>query len=151
MTPPRRNRTTRCVQLRVGSETIENIFCPQQSKTDHRSWLRIQQRESNLIEFNRTWNEYRRGFGHVHRRTDFWIGNENLYWLTQTYPCRLKIELTDWYNETRTATYETFYIANQLDGYRIHLNNYHGDMETANKVDSQFFVTFLYLSTDYFS
>ncbi|CAF3788526.1 unnamed protein product [Adineta steineri] len=131
---PKRNRTTRCLQLRVGlTETFDNVFC---HNTDYPQWLTIQNRETNSIDFNRTWIEYRRGFGNIRNRTDFWIGNENLHWLTSTYSCRLKIEVTDWYNETRTATYEVFRIANQQDGYRIKISEYHGDMEVSNKIDS---------------
>ncbi|CAF0977009.1 unnamed protein product [Adineta steineri] len=132
---PKRNRTTRCLQLRVGlTETFDNVFC---HNTDYPQWLTIQNRETNSIDFNRTWIEYRRGFGNIRNRTDFWIGNENLHWLTSTYSCRLKIEVTDWYNETRTATYEVFRIANQQDGYRIKISEYHGDMEVSNKIDSK--------------
>ena len=81
--------------------------------------------------------EYRRGFGNVLQQKDFWIGNENLYWLTNKYQCRLKIELTDWYNETRLATYEVFQISSQTDEYRIQLDEYHGNMEMFKKVDSK--------------
>ena len=141
---PRRNQTTRCLQIRVGSETIENVFCPINGKWDNQAWFPIQQRQSSWIDFNRTWNEYRRGFGNVTHRIDFWIGNENLYWLTHTYSCRLRIELTDWYNETRRATYEIFHVTNQGDGYRLQLKNYHGDIEPSNKMDRKFF-SFVFL------
>jgi hypothetical protein len=136
---PRRNRTTRCLELRVGlTDTISNVFCPISSDVhEHNQWLTIQSRQSNQIDFNRTWIEYRRGFGNIQNQIDFWIGNENLHWLTNSYSCRLKIELTDWYNETRTATYEIFRIANQHDGYRIQISEYHGDMEISNKIDSE--------------
>ena len=138
----KRNRTSCRLQLRVGLiDTIDNVFCPATAgdpvHSAQRPWLRIQSRESNAVDFNRTWHEYRRGFGHVQSRTDFWIGNENLHWLTTTYSCRLKIELTDWYNETRTAIYEMFSVASQNDGYRIRIGEYHGDMEPSNKVDSR--------------
>lgn len=132
---PKRNRTTRCLQLRVGlNETLDNIFCP---NDDQFQWLTIQNRETNSVDFNQTWSEYRRGFGNIHNQTDFWIGNENIHWLTTNYPCRLKIELTDWYNETRIATYETFRIANLQDGYRMHISEYRGDMDPSNKIDSK--------------
>lgn len=131
---PKRNRSTRCLRLIFGfNEILENVFCPNE---DSPQWLIIQNRESHSIDFNRTWFEYRRGFGHIHNQTDFWIGNENLHWLTTSYSCRLKIELTDWYNETRIATYEHFRIADQKDGYRIHLSEYRGDIEPMNKIDS---------------
>jgi hypothetical protein len=132
---PKRNRSTRCLQLRVGlNEILENVFC---YNDDYPQWLTVQNRETNSIDFNRTWNEYRRGFGNVLNQTDFWIGNENLHWLTSSYPCRLKIELTDWYNETRTGTYDTFRIADHRDGYRIQISGYQGDIEPLNKIDSK--------------
>jgi hypothetical protein len=132
---PKRNRSTRCLQLRVGlNDILENIFC---YNDDYPQWLTIQNRESNSIDFNRTWIDYRRGFGNILNQTDFWIGNENLYWLTTGYSCRLKIELTDWYNETRTATYDTFRIADHKDGYRIQISGYQGDIEPLNKIDSK--------------
>ncbi|CAF2059405.1 unnamed protein product [Rotaria magnacalcarata] len=131
---PRRNRTTNCLQINIGlTDTLENIFC----QTDEQpQWLVIQNRQTSFVDFNRTWIEYRRGFGNALNQTDFWIGNENLHWLTNSYSCRLKIELTDWYNETRRAIYEIFHIANQKDGYRIQISGYHGDMEGTKKLDS---------------
>jgi hypothetical protein len=93
----------------------------------------------NGLSFNRTWIDYQRGFGNILHRMDFWIGNENLYWLTNNYQCRLKIELTDWYNETRTATYEIFHISNQNDDYRIQIDGYSGNIEAFNKLDSKLF------------
>ena len=120
------------------TETISNVFCPI-PRTDHEQnqWLIIQNRQTNHVNFNRTWLEYRRGFGNIRNQTDFWIGNENLYWLTNNYQCRLRIELTDWHNETRTATYEVFRIANQNDDYRIQLSEYNGNIETSDKSDSK--------------
>ncbi|CAF2926622.1 unnamed protein product [Rotaria sp. Silwood2] len=135
---PKRNRTTYCLELHVGlNETISNVFCPMlHNNHTYNQWLLIQNRQTNSINFNRTWNEYRQGFGNIINQTDFWIGNENLYWLTNNYQCRLKIELTDWYNETRIAIYESFRILNHKDDYRIQISEYIGNMETYNKIDS---------------
>ncbi|CAF3569185.1 unnamed protein product [Rotaria sordida] len=131
---PKRNRTTQCLQIQVGlREILDNVFC---HNDKHPQWLIIQNRQTNSVDFNRTWVEYRRGFGNVLNQSDFWIGNENLHWLTSTYSCRLKIELTDWYNETRQAIYEIFHIANQKDSYRIQIGGYHGDIEGSKRMDS---------------
>lgn len=136
---PKRNRTTRCLEVYVGlTDSISNVFCPiSHNDHEHNQWLMIQDRQTNHINFNRTWNEYRRGFGNILNQTNFWIGNENLYWLTNSYQCRLKIELTDWRNETRLAIYEIFRISNQNDNYRIQIDGYHGNIEGSNKIDSQ--------------
>jgi hypothetical protein len=138
---PRRNRTTRCLELRVGLiETLSNVFCPiSPHDHEHNQWLTIQNRQSNHVNFNRTWIEYRRGFGDVLNQTNFWIGNENLYWLTNNYQCRLKIELTDWHNETRIGTYELFHIENQNNDYRIQIGGYNGNIDVPNKIDSKSF------------
>ncbi|CAF1499970.1 unnamed protein product [Adineta ricciae] len=135
---PKRNRTTRCLELYVGlTEVVSNVFCPISSiDNEDEQWLVIQDRQTNHISFNRTWLEYQRGFGNVQDRIDFWIGNENLYWLTNNFPCRLKIELTDWHNETRKAIYEIFYISNQNDDYRLQIDGYSGNMEVFNRFDS---------------
>ena len=136
---PKRNRTTNCLQIRVGSrEILNNAFCAA-SKSDPESnpWLVIQSRQSNLVNFNLTWMEYQRGFGHAIDQRDFWIGNENLHWLTNKYQCRLKIELTDWYNETRLANYEEFQVLSRNDDYRVQMGGYHGNMETFRKIDSK--------------
>ena len=136
---PRRNRTTRCLDLRVGlADTMTNIFCPISPDVhEHNQWLTIQSRQSNQVDFNRTWIEYRRGFGDVIHQTNFWIGNENLYWLTNNYQCRLKIELTDWHNETRIGTYELFYVANQNHDYQLQIGGYSGNLDALNKIDSK--------------
>lgn len=135
---PKRNRTTRCLQIYVGlTDVIFNVFCPiSNDEYENNQWFVIQDRQTNQINFNRTWNEYRRGFGDILHHKNFWIGNENLYWLTNSYQCRLKIELTDWRNETRQAIYELFRISNQNDNYRIQIDGYHGNIEGTNKIDS---------------
>ncbi|CAF2105838.1 unnamed protein product [Rotaria magnacalcarata] len=135
---PTQDPTTQCLELHFGlNETISNVFCPiLRNDQEYYEWVVIQNRRTNSISFNRSWIEYRRGFGNSLNQTDFWIGNENLHWLTNNYQCRLKIELTDWYNETRIATYELFRISNQRDEYRLQIGEYNGTMEPYNKADS---------------
>lgn len=131
---PKFNRTTKCLQIYVGStEVIDHVFC---SNTSKNQWLLIQNRQTGSTHFNRSWNEYRRGFGRVTNQSDFWIGNENLHWLTTIYSFRLKIELTNWHNETRRAIYEKFHVANKNDHYRLFIDDYHGDMDLHHKFDS---------------
>ncbi|CAF3719949.1 unnamed protein product [Rotaria sp. Silwood1] len=138
---PKQDQITHCLELHVGlNQTISNIFCPilhHNHKTNQ--WLLIQNRQTNSINFNRSWIEYRQGFGNIINQTDFWIGNENLYWLTNNYQCRLRIELTDWYNETRIAIYESFRILNHKEDYRIQMSEYIGNIEPYNKIDSKLF------------
>ena len=43
-------------------------------------WTVIQQRSNGSVNFYRGWNEYRNGFGDL--QTEFWLGNEQIYQLT---------------------------------------------------------------------
>lgn len=43
--------------------------------------------------FNREWNDYKHGFGNP--EAEFWLGNENIYMLTNTDDHMLRIELED--------------------------------------------------------
>jgi hypothetical protein len=43
--------------------------------------------------FNRDWDDYKHGFGDVSK--EFWLGNENIFMLTNSDDCVLRIELED--------------------------------------------------------
>ncbi|KAK3087341.1 hypothetical protein FSP39_004834 [Pinctada imbricata] len=49
---------------------------------------RLRQTERNM---NRTWQEYKDGFGKVGGGSDFWLGNENLHLLTKDRPLDVQI------------------------------------------------------------
>ncbi|CAF1191117.1 unnamed protein product [Didymodactylos carnosus] len=129
----KQNRTTKCLELEIGSnQKLRDVFCHNQNQT----WLIIQSRQTVFENFNRSWLEYRNGFGNL-TTNDYWLGNENIHWLTTMYECRLKIILTDWYNETRYAVYDYFHITNEDDNYRLLIDDYHGNIETTNnKINS---------------
>lgn len=43
--------------------------------------------------FNRDWNDYKNGFGDPSK--EFWLGNENIYMLTNNDDYMLRVELED--------------------------------------------------------
>ncbi|XP_062142804.1 fibroleukin-like [Drosophila sulfurigaster albostrigata] len=89
-------------------------------------WTVIQRRKDGSVDFNKTWLEYKEGFGDL--RGEFFIGLEKLHLLTQSQPHELYISLEDFSNETRYARYDNFVIGNETDLYRIiELGTYSGD------------------------
>ena len=59
--------------------------------------LQVIQRRDDFGEpretFNREWNDYKHGFGNPD--AEFWLGNENIYMLTNTDDHMLRVELED--------------------------------------------------------
>jgi len=55
-------------------------------------WTVIQQRVDGSVNFNRSWADYKNGFGTVGLKTNFWLGNENIYWLTRMRDYQMRVE-----------------------------------------------------------
>lgn len=71
----------------------------------------IQNRQDGSVDFNRTWQEYRDGFGSL--QGEHWLGNLALHALTSTSQHQLRIELEDWHQQKRQATYNNFKVASE--------------------------------------
>ena len=60
-------------------------------------FLQVIQRRDDFGEpretFNREWDDYKHGFGNP--EAEFWLGNENIYMLTNTDDHMLRVELED--------------------------------------------------------
>lgn len=69
-------------------------------------WTVIQRRQDGSVDFNRTWNEYKEGFGDLHG--EFWLGNENIHKMTNQGDYSLRIDLEDWNNKHKHAFYQVF-------------------------------------------
>lgn len=92
-----------------------NAFDLGQAKCDMETagggWTVIQNRQDGSLEFNRTWQEYREGFGSP--KGEHWLGNAALYALTSTGQHQLRIELEDWHQQKRFANYNNFKVASE--------------------------------------
>ncbi|KAH8273821.1 hypothetical protein KR044_001146, partial [Drosophila immigrans] len=80
-------------------------------------WTVIQRRKDAGENFNRSWTDYRRGFGQL--ENNFFIGLEKLYWLTNEQPHELYVYLKNIKNETRFARYSHFRIADESENYKL--------------------------------
>lgn len=87
-------------------------------------WTVIQRRKAGLTSFNHDWKKYKNGFGTI--RGDFWLGNENIFRLTRQ-PTVLRIEMEDWKGETRYAEYGFFTVSNEMNSYKLFIDNYRGN------------------------
>ncbi|XP_016891986.1 fibroleukin isoform X2 [Cynoglossus semilaevis] len=92
-------------------------------------WTVVQNRHDGSLNFNRTWQEYREGFGSP--QGEHWLGNAALHALTSTGQHQLRIELEDWHHQRRHATYNNFKVASETQRYRLTAREYSGDAGNA--------------------
>lgn len=69
-------------------------------------WTVIQRRVDGSVSFDRTWRDYRDGFGDLH--SEFWLGNDHIHELSTQGDYALRIDLEDWSNKHKHAIYQRF-------------------------------------------
>uniref|UniRef100_A0A3Q2NPB8 Angiopoietin-like 6 n=1 Tax=Fundulus heteroclitus TaxID=8078 RepID=A0A3Q2NPB8_FUNHE len=88
-------------------------------------WTVIQRRQDGSVNFFRTWEQYKQGFGNLNG--EYWLGLEHLYWLTQQAKHKLRVVLEDWQGRQVFAEYDSFHLEPESDWYRLRLGQYHGN------------------------
>nr|KAF6274877.1 angiopoietin 2 [Pipistrellus kuhlii] len=94
-------------------------------------WTLIQRREDGSVDFQRTWKEYKAGFGNP--AGEHWLGNEFVSQVTTQKRYVLRIRLADWEGNEAQALYEHFSLSGEDLNYRIHLKGLTG---SAGKISS---------------
>lgn len=69
-------------------------------------WTVIQRRVDGSVSFDRSWRDYRDGFGDLH--SEFWLGNDHIHELSTQGDYSLRINLEDWSNKHKHALYQSF-------------------------------------------
>ncbi|KAM6136294.1 LOW QUALITY PROTEIN: fibrinogen alpha chain [Phoenicopterus ruber ruber] len=108
----------------AGSNKVLSVYCDQETTLG--GWLLIQQRMDGSVNFNRTWQDYKRGFGSVdgRGRGELWLGNENIHLLTQN-DTLLRVELEDWDGNAVYAEY-IVQVGSEAEGYALAVSSYEG-------------------------
>ncbi|XP_007496272.1 fibrinogen alpha chain [Monodelphis domestica] len=108
----------------AGSSKFVSVYCDQETSLG--GWLLIQQRRDGSLNFNRTWQDYKRGFGKVNDEGEgeFWLGNEYLHLLTQRESV-LRVELEDWDGNEVYAEYN-IHVGSEAEGYVLRISSYEG-------------------------
>ena len=99
-------------------------------------------------DFNRTWNEYKDGFGDP-ITSEFWLGNEYLHYLTNSRTYKLRFDLEDWNGNTAYAEYSSFVVTSEDDKYRLLLGDYSGNASEDTSHDQR--GGFLYHNNTHFT
>ncbi|KAH8274012.1 hypothetical protein KR044_007705, partial [Drosophila immigrans] len=112
--------------IRVPVSQTMTVPCDSNLPGAGSGWIVIQRRQDGSVNFNRTWSEYKEGFGDL--RGEFFLGLEKLHLLTQSQHHELYISLMDFTNEKRYARYNNFVIGNETEFYMLkELGTYSGN------------------------
>lgn len=88
-------------------------------------WTIIQRRKDGSINFTRTWDDYAFGFGNPN--TEYWVGNDNIYWMTNYVNYSLRVDLWDWEDKHAYALYDYFRVDSEKEFYRLKVRSYSGN------------------------
>ncbi|XP_071102980.1 ficolin-1-like [Haliotis cracherodii] len=81
------------------------------------------------VDFNRTWDEYRDGFGDLNFHGNFWLGNEKLFLVTTHRNMKFNIQMTT-LGTFKQHFYGTFQVSNESSGYQVSFqSNYPNTLE----------------------
>ena len=99
-----------------------DVFCDQ--KTTGGGWTVFQKRLDGSVSFYRYWDDYKNGFGNLN--SEFWLGLDKIYRLTEKKRNRLRVDLEETTGDTAYAEYDMFEVTNEATKYKLSLGNYSG-------------------------
>ncbi|KAM7384538.1 hypothetical protein PAMA_011750 [Pampus argenteus] len=108
--------------IQINPQETKKVYC--NMETAGGGWTVIQRREDGSVDFQRTWKEYKMGFGSL--SAEHWLGNEYVYQLTSQRQYALRVELTDWDRLQAFSLYDRFQIGSEKHNYRLFLKSHSG-------------------------
>ncbi|KAH3779362.1 hypothetical protein DPMN_157164 [Dreissena polymorpha] len=100
------------------------VYCYKEST--NKGWIVIQRRADGSVNFNRTWADYKSGFGNL--SGEFWLGNEHIFQLTKDEPRELRIDMEIFNGTKRYALYSKCSISSESEKYKLNVAGYSGDV-----------------------
>lgn len=128
-----------CHELFMRGETTSGLYTIQPADsqpfevycemTPDGGWTVIQRRQDGSIDFDQLWQAYQTGFGSLNG--EFWLGLEKIYSLSKRGNYILKVQFSDWRDESQTIKYP-FRMNGEEKNYSLQiLESSAGNLETS--------------------
>ncbi|XP_072015170.1 ryncolin-1-like [Amphiura filiformis] len=98
------------------------VYCDME--TDGGGWLVFQRRKDGSEDFFLDWDSYKQGFGN--RDSEFWLGNDNIFAITNQDAYELRVDMEDNSGNSAYAYYSQFRIEDETANYRLTVSGYDG-------------------------
>ncbi|XP_063419171.1 fibrinogen-like protein 1 [Mytilus trossulus] len=97
-----------------GSNEGIEVYC---ELDDAYGWTVIQRRVDDSEDFNRSWLDYKHGFGNL--SGNFWLGNANIHKIVAGTNHSLRVDIEDKDNKTYGADYHIFNVSDERSNYTL--------------------------------
>ena len=115
--------TSQMVNLSTNGQTFQT-WCDM--TTDGGGWTVFQRRVNGSLSFEKTWQQYEKGFGDP--SGNFWLGLEKIHLLTKSKNSTLRVDLINLTLEKGYAKYKQFRVGENETGYKLDVENYEGNI-----------------------
>ncbi|XP_062572165.1 fibroleukin-like [Saccostrea cucullata] len=99
------------------NQTQVSVYCDME--TEGSGWTAIQRRVGGSVRFNKSWAEYKTGFGNPN--DSYWIGNDVIQQLTKGRNSSLYVSITLRNGTTLYELYQQFAISDESGKYKLFL------------------------------
>ena len=98
------------------------VYCDMVSEGG--GWTVFQRRMDGSVNFYKTWDEYKRGFGNT--SGEFWLGLDAIHKLTKYGDISLRVDMTTATGSKYYARYLKFNIGSESINYKLHVSGHSG-------------------------
>ena len=108
------------------------VFCDMTSNEG--GWTVFQRRIDGAVNFNRSWEDYKNGFGSVNG--EYWLGNKFIHQLSKSVSNTLvRIEGIDFQNNHKFIIFEKFWIEDERNKYKLTTGTFKKGSQNLNPHD----------------
>lgn len=104
----------------IGATSAVQVYCDMDSL--ERGWTVFQRRMDGSLNFYRSWDQYKLGFGSA--AGEYWLGLETLFHLTLRKKYELLVDMEDFSGNKVFARYSSFSIDPESYGYTLHVSGF---------------------------